>query len=315
MNIKKLLITALPGLVDTFIAMYVGSLLNITIFGRFVIALMLYLCTIILILIIQFFLDGWVKAKFNLWYIGKIKGLWKNRGLINQIKRNFYSANKIRIKVTRGSTLLKYDSREYGLRDILDNIKRGENKREEKVEIEILLIIPCFQQKHVRQRYERHTNMSEKDFLESWYSFLNDIRSYNSDNLSISVRFYFDSHSRWRFYICYLPNKTNVLLSTYDSLTDGRATPMYKIIKEEKNIGGFMTKYFDDLWENSLTPSKLYHYINTGRCQSSFCSKCNINGSKKCKNCEKNNCGFESTCTTLVEKYSDVLMSFSAGTE
>lgn len=30
MNIKKLLITALPGLVDTFIAMYVGSLLNIT---------------------------------------------------------------------------------------------------------------------------------------------------------------------------------------------------------------------------------------------------------------------------------------------
>ena len=45
---------------------------------------------------------------------------------------------------------------------------------------------------------------------------------------------------------------------------------MYKIIKGEKNIGMFMMNYFDELWENALTPKKLYQYISSGNVAMDF---------------------------------------------
>lgn len=86
---------------------------------------------------------------------------------------------------------------------------------------------------------------------------------------------------------------------------------MYKIIKGEKNIGMFMTNYFDELWDTALTPMKLYQYINSGKCTNGFCTHCIKDRKNGCYSCERLDCNHKKLCKQLAEKYSETLKKFN----
>lgn len=170
-----------------------------------------------------------------------------------------------------------------------------------------MLIIPCFEEKHVQERYQTHKeherSITEDGFLETWYQFLEAASKYRY-KLNIIVKFYFGNHSKWRFYIFSPPEDGNtpheqiILFSDYDKEKDGRTTPMYKVIKEDRNIGGLMDRYFDEIWEESLSPKELLESIRKGVIdpKNQYSIKHNCNG-----------CPRKDTCTKLSEKYKDIM--------
>lgn len=288
-----------------------------SIIGKSIATLLMCGAAIIGIALISMIWNGYLQSCYDLWHIGKIHGLWKDSGLVKQLQKNFSSSHKIKIKVTRGSELLRVEK--YGFRKALEQLKDGKGKTHESpVNIQILLVLPCYQEEHVRQRRyagSRKKEMTDEKFLESWYKFLQDIREYESDHLSIDIKFYCSSHARWRFYIFERANeseKSCVLLSEYDNQMSGIDKPMYKIIQGERNIAAFMCNYFDELWnENStLSPKEFYTYVQTNKCQSHFCSNCNAQSGSNCINCGRVQCEHESLCRQLTEKYKDILYNF-----
>lgn len=316
-NKRNILLAALvPGVIMALIAVFT-EWLPVDSWVKGIVVLGVYGISILLIQLIYLLGTGSAKSYYDLWNIGKIRGLWQDKGLIKQIEKNFYSSQNIKIKVTRGSELLKPEQK-YGLTKELQALKDGKGKTHDlPVNIQILLVIPCYQEEHVRERRGVHQTLSDEDFLKSWYKFLEDIRDYESDNLSINVKFYFSSHARWRFYIFEKAKEnknTCVLLSEYDAEHGGPDKPMYRIVRGENNIAGFMCKYFDELWNHKSTfsPGKLYTYIQTGKCQSHFCQNCNLQGDKNCTNCRRKKCKFESTCKEFTSRYKKVLESFEA---
>lgn len=118
-------------------------------------------------LVIEFVIFIWsgvIRSKIDLWKIGKIKGLWQKEGLIKQTEKRFRESNEVKIKVTRAYDLFKTDQK-YGFVKILNELKRNNLD----INIKFLLIIPCFQEKHVQDRYERHNGFTKGEFLETWY--------------------------------------------------------------------------------------------------------------------------------------------------
>lgn len=314
-SLKKIMFAALiPGIIVEFYVI-IKDFLPEDWRIRAIAAVIFYLAFVALFYLLDAIWNGWFKARFNLWYVGKIRGLWAKRGLVKKIEKNFYSSSDIKIKVTRGIDLLK-ESNKYGFTRILDNLKNGKGiKHDSEVSVKFLLILPCLKEEHVKIRYERHNTMTEEQYLETWYQFLQKIRTYNTENLSINVRFYFDSHARWRFYIFSKSNgnNTTVLLSDYDKKRGGSSQPMYEIIQKNENIGTFMSKYFEELWSTSITPKELHHQIASGACQSHFCKKCTQKKSDKCSYCGEDICEFRDMCKRLVAKYESELLSFNAG--
>lgn len=266
---------------------------------KIIFLLLMYIISIIIICLIDIVWQGWLKSHFDLWKIGKIRGLWRDEGLKNQIKENFYSSSEIKIKVTRGIELLDQEN-DFGLNEILCNLRDGKFNPNSKVVLKILLIIPCFEDKHVKERYQRHNGMSYEDFVETWYEFLKEIAKYNSNHLSINVKFYFGNHSRWRFYIFSGTNST-ILLSDYDVNSKGCEEPMYKIIKSENNLGGFMSNYFDDLWKESLLPNELYKHMDSQNCMAYSCKKCMETQNTDCQNCKRGICNHKDVCEKIRE--------------
>lgn len=137
------------------------------------------------------------------------------------------------------------------------------------------------------------------------------MKEYSNEHLSLNVRFYFGDHARWRFYIFSRPDgkNTSVLLSDYDKETPGFEMPMYKIIKKEKNIASFMTRYFDELWDTALTPMQLFMNIQSGECIRHFYKDCNKE--TKCLNCPHTSCDYREQCIKLINKYADTLKGFN----
>lgn len=90
---------------------------------------------------------------------------------------------------------------------------------------------------------------------------------------------------------------------------------MYRIMRGEHNIAGFMCKYFDELWnqESTFSPRELYEYIQTQKCASHFCVNCDAKGNSNCINCKRKPCEFEKVCKELSEQYKSVLLSFNVG--
>lgn len=314
-ELKKILLAGLiPGVIIAVISLLNEFFNGRSIWFKIVIVLIEYTVSIFIICICKWIYNGWLRAKFDLWRIGRIKGLWQDHGLIKQIQHCFSESQIIKIKVTRAYELLKSNNN-YGFVQILDNLKDGKGKKYDgAVEMQFLLMLPCFKEEHVKIRYERHQTMTEDEFLETWYEFLKKIRTYNSDNLSINVRFYFENNAKWRFYIFTKPNGkgTNVLLSEYERDEPGSSEPMYKIIKGEKNIGAFMTEYFDEMWSTALTPLDLYQYINSGKCKNGFCIHCEKNAAESCKACNLRQCVHEDSCKELIKTYRGDLYSFNA---
>lgn len=311
------LITSVIGLLIAFIPDILGiestrMKTGIILGGYGITILCVYICFLIW--------EGWIRSRFDLWNIGKIRGLWQDKGLKRQLKKNFETSQNIKIKVTRGIELLN-PSKPNGLVNELSDLKDGKGKTTEKsVNVQILLVLPCYQDEHVKERREAHNEMDDKSFLESWYQFLDRIREYDSEHLSTNVRFYRGTHARWRFYIFEkerADQSTCVLLSNYDRNREGLSPPMYKIMHGEQNIAGFMCKYFDDLWENksTITPQGLHKLIETKKCQSHFCLNCDTQGISQCNSCRRGKCEFENLCQNLIERYKGVLMSFGAGGE
>ena len=307
----------LPGVIIAGIAI-VTDMFPSSGWMKFIIVMCAYLVIIFIIQLIYLIGSGWVRSYFDLWHIGKIRGLWRDKGLARQIENNFYTSNSIKIKVTRGVELLK-STQECGFVKELTMLKDGKGKtHKSSVNIQVLLVLPCYQEAHVRERRQAHQELSDEQFLKSWYQFLDDIRKYDSEHLSINVRFYFGSHARWRFYIfekAKANKNTCVLLSEYDKNHGGIEKPMYRIMRGEQNIAGFMCKYFDELWnqEPTFSPRDLYEYIQTQKCASHFCVNCDAQGNSNCTNCKRKACEFEKTCKELSEQYKRVLLSFNAG--
>lgn len=310
----KIIKTAfLGGIIAAVATILAGIITGQPVDETAMVTLILFIAASIGTCIVVCIYEGWFISRFDLWRIGKIRGLWKKRGLIKQIEQSFYESNVVKIKVTRGYDLLQ-DKNEYGFSKILENLKSGEKrKHKDKVDVRVLLMIPCFQEAHIRERYERHTKDGKRTYLESWYKFLEKSREYISEDLSINVRFYFGSHARWRFYIFskQAAANTDVFLSTYEKNIPGSEEPMYKIIKGEKNIGMFMTNYFDELWDTALTPMKLYQYIHSGKCTNGFCTHCTKDRKNGCHSCERLNCNHKKLCKQLAEKYSGTLKKFN----
>lgn len=214
--------------------------------------------------------DEWEKAVpkeyQNIWREGGILGFWGDLGLQEQIKEAFLSSNTIRIKVTIGVDLMREDN-QFGLRQIF-NILKDEDVAGKHVQVQILLALPCFDSRQVDERYElRDSEMTKEEFISTWYSFIEEILNYsngkgNKSHMSVNIRFYSEEHATWRFYICKNDRgSTTVLLSNYNKNHSGSETPMYKIIKNEDNIGGFMDSYFDEIWETAIKRKDLANMI------------------------------------------------------
>lgn len=273
---------------------------------QFIIFFLIFGLVLIVIEIIRQIVDGNVKAKIDLWKNGKIKGLWEEKGLIRQIEKGFRESDEVKIKVTRGYDLFQPDQ-EYGFVNILNEIK----KKNRNVNIKFLLIMPCYKEDHVQQRYERHTGVTKEVFLETWYKSIAAMKEYSNEYLSLNVRFYMSKHARWRFYIFSKKNnyRTNVLLADYDRDTPGSGHPMYKIIKKDRNIAAFMTSYFDELWDGAMTPKELLRLIEKEKCVRYICGNCRKE--EKCSSCLHIECEYKDLCKRLVTKYRDDLRRFN----
>lgn len=273
----------------------------------YIIIIVFSLLFVIFILFISLFNP--VKAKIHQWRYGQIKGLWKGKGLDSQINKYFTISKCIRIKVTRGTELVK-STNSINIIDELNFLKESADEQNPKT-IQILLMSPCFKLKHVRERYKTHEGEyeSEQEFLNSWKKTIKELSNYETEFFKISVRFYFGGHSRWRFYIC--SNKDDekqiILLSNYDSNTSGSTTPMYKIIKGEKNIGAFMDKYFDDIWNTSIKIGDYIQFVKDKRCIRLFCEECqhtDIKTGRYCsENCSAADCEFCDACQNRVREW------------
>lgn len=257
------------------------------------------------LIVIKILTNDNLKAEYCLRHDGKMRGLWKGDGLEKQLKNCSQKSETIRIKVTRGTDLLEGDKK-YGFKKIFEQLN-GKSELDRKVIVQALLIIPCFEEKHVQARYKTHKkqdpDITEDVFLETWYRFLKAASEYKQ-KLNIIVKFYFGNHSKWRFYIFSPPEDGNtpdeqiILFSDYDENRDGRTTPMYKVIKQDRNIGGFMVRYFNEIWEESLTPKELQEAIGKGLIEpkSHYSKKCSCNG-----------CTYNATCKRLVKEYGEYM--------
>lgn len=251
-----------------------------------------------------------VRAVLYQWRIGKFKGLWKDTALKSQVKKYFLKASQISIKVTRGTELVNTSDNNVNIVEELQILKEKSNESNP-VQIRILLMAPCFKIKHVQTRYygtHEGKYASPTDFLNSWTETFKELVKYENEYCKISVRFYYGGHSRWRFYICSDDegDKKVVLLGNYDDKTPGSKTPMYKIIKGEKNIGAFMDKYFDEIWKNSINLSELIDSINNDRCIRFFCEECKNctnNNSKSKISCSAVNCNLHSYCKVRAKEW------------
>lgn len=265
--------------------------------------------------------DSEIVAVYHQYSIGLMRGMWQQNGLIRQIQRCFFNSDDIKVKVTRGFDLLNKEN-EFGFVKILDALVNEEGKKSNQPKtIKFLLSIPCYQEEHFRERYLEHRYsinpdklITQEDFAESCYKFLQKIQKYNSVYLKIQVRFYFDNHEKWRFYIFSKNNieKTTVMLSNYDKEKSGSSTPMYKIIKSESNIGGFMTDYFEEIWESAITPQQLYKIINGKRGSEHrlMCDMCKNEAFERYKNWSTPEEEYKTICQGFARKYEKELNSF-----
>ena len=235
------------------------------------------------IFLFKLIINGKLRAFFDLWHIGKLRGLWSNSSLMSQIEKAFLSSSVIKIKVTRGNDLLNPENR-YGIYEILTKMK----ERKKETTIKFLLIVPCFKLKHVQERYQNHRDMTEAEFLKTWYEFMEKINSLIDDYISINVKFYFDNYTQWRFYM--VENEKTVLwLSDYKESLKGCETPMYKIVKNNTNIAAAYSKHFEELWNDAYNPKQLSQCIKR----------------ETMNNC--NQCTYKADCKKLINTYKDYL--------
>lgn len=266
----------------------------------------------VLMLILHILKSGKVSAFWEQKKVGCFQGLWKSANLSGELKRNFENAQTIKIKVTRGSEL--FDKKQNGnISNYLEYL-RDVASSEREILCRFLLIAPCYRLRHVRERHilSKKKYQKPEDFLGSWYDTIKAIddieKEKNNVHFQVEVRFYSGRHSKWRFYIFESLDRAikTVLFSDYDAdrRTHGTELPMYKVIKNDQNIGGFMERYFDEIWNVALTKEGFKELINNGTCVRRFCEDCDIESVNKqgCQlcTCPLEKCAYEENCKKLV---------------
>lgn len=205
-----------------------------------------------------------IKAIYNLFSIGKIRGMWLGKDLDKQIIKHFDKSEIIRIKVTRAHKLIASENNQNFYKAI--HSYNGDKD----IKIQLMLLLPCKKYKHFQARRNLYT-MTDEEFFKTWDETLSLIDNVNNSkkHINIEVKFVDQSHSRWRFYLFESLATTTLFLNDYDGKTSGNKSPMYKIYNEKNTICGFMVRYFDDLWEQAINLSHYNEII------------------KKCTNCRK----------------------------
>lgn len=251
-----------------------------------------------------------VRAYFEQLRIGKFKGLWKGEALAKELESDFKDASNIDIKVTRGTELFSVNGNGQIVRYLEKLLDSATGDKE--VRCRFLLIAPCYNIRHVRERHEIHQNQYEtpEKFMGTWYETVRMIDGIGNGksnvNFQTEVRFYTGRHSNWRFYILESADrqKKTILFSEYDTFKreHGSALPMYKVMKDDHNIGGFMARYFDEIWETSITREQLKRLVKTKDCIRMFCEACDTEkGDTKPCPCPGMNCGYSEACMKFAE--------------
>lgn len=295
---------------------FLGWLLTISLewgMKKAIISSILLFLLIYVFLVVLHSLRGKALAFWEQKKIGCFKGLWKEKNLSEELKRNFKNAQIVKIKVTRGSELFdKKQNRHIG--EYLETL-RDTASSEREVYCQFLLIAPCYRLQHVRERHKLSKKQfnTPNEFLGSWYDTLDAINKIESEkknvHFHVEVRFYTGRHSKWRFYIFESVNSAikTVLFSDYDADNGKHGTelPMYKVLENQKNIGGFMSRYFDEIWSVALTTEGFKQMVEEETCMQRFCEECDIKSvdEKGCLlcNCPSGKCSYEKACKGYVE--------------
>ncbi len=269
-----------------------------------------FILGLLLLIVIRGVIGGAIGAKWRQFRIGCFRGIWENRGLNKELKRRFNKANTVWIKVTRGTELFKEDN-PHQIKEYLKIL----NKKAidgEKIKVRFLMIIPCWKLKHVQDRYDSHKEDYEdhKDFLKSWYQTIHNIETFESNKLRIETRFYTGKHSHWRFYIfkeeidrAKRGRSDIILFNSYDPKKSGTGIPMYKVTgkNNNNNIGDFMVRYFEEIWDESLTKEQFQVIVQSEECTRTFCERCEINSCKECKVDTCKSCELNDFCKKQVD--------------
>lgn len=266
----------------------------------------------VLMLILYILKSEKVSAFWEQKKVGCFQGLWKSKNLASELKRNFENAQTVKIKVTRGSEL--FDEKQNGhISNYLEYLRDIASSQRE-IHCKFLLIAPCYRLRHVKERHELSKKEYPKpeDFLGSWYDTIKAIDDIEKEkrnvHFDVEVRFYSGRHSKWRFYIFESLDRAikTVLFSDYDAdrRTHGAELPMYKVLKNDQNIGGFMERYFDEIWNVALTKERFKILVDNGKCIKRFCEDCDIESvnEQDCQlcTCPLEKCDYEAHCKRFV---------------
>lgn len=82
-----MLAALIPSVLTAILAEITDIWQNNGVLVRVIIISVVYLVAILCIYLTTLFWEGWMRSRFDLWNIGKIRGLWQDKGLKRQLKK------------------------------------------------------------------------------------------------------------------------------------------------------------------------------------------------------------------------------------
>lgn len=224
------------------------------------------------IIVFVFIFYSKINAYIQMYFVGKLRGLWGNRNLKELIKKEYENSNLIKIKVTRGHGLF------YKEGGVFNECFFKENYKGKKI-VKILLHYPCIESEHIKGRAEAN-QISVKQYIEDLFKVLYKFKNHtlNDDtNEEIFVRFYTSKEDRnWRYYIFKQGSNNKILLfNHYDNNTSGAKSKMLRVKGGNDSLCEELNSEFDKLYNNStvLIENKKndYELINDNYCGNPAC--------------------------------------------
>lgn len=227
-----------------------------------------------------------IVAHLKQFYVAKIRGYWEGRMLNDQIRKYFNSAEKIKIKVTRGSIFTDETNAFY------ECIMKKNNHTSTTNEIQILLHYPCQNSSHIGTRAKAH-DLDEVKYLAKLYEIVfNLLKAKNEFNLNLKIRLYGDQQIKWRYYVFKDDKGRKVLfLGYYNDHRRGNLTPMLKVrgsIKDDPQThtlcDDFESAFDFTFTERSFDIEEMFNSDLSARKE---CLEC-LRDNSKCEECHEN---------------------------
>jgi hypothetical protein len=196
------------------------------------------------------------KAILDLFNNAKIKGLYDDKDLEEEIKKYFLISSKVKIKVTRGYNLFFDDGKNSNEVDIFNHCI-NELSKNTKREIELLLHFPCLENEHTKKRALAN-KISPEDYIKSLLKVIKEVKKItnSTDNKNeITVKFYDDYEIKWRYYLFEFKTDKVLFLNYYDDKKSGADSAMLKIEYGSKTLCKDFDEKFDEIF-NSPSKSK-----------------------------------------------------------